>query len=321
MRTSSGVIVGIAAAALMFFHVGVASAQIDLSGNWVSASAEDEQQGGAGPFFVEYMGIPLTDDGRAAGVSFTTETTAELQRQCAPWPVHYLMHGPFALRIDPITTTDTDAAQIGWRISPWIDLEPVMIWLDGRSGPSTQARKTSSGFTIGKWEGDTLMTTTTHIKDGYLTRSGLPNSHLETLTMAISRHGDLLTVTVMIQDPVNLTAPYVMARTWRYSTAPPRVRPSLCSPAEELSNLKDGHVPSYLTPNENPNLFFMSKYYNIPHEAALGGEQTMFPEYTEKLREKYTVPPAKCSQHCCGSTAPNDLFYNVQVLKCNLSGD
>ena len=49
-----------------------------------------------------------------------------------------------------------------------------------------------------------LTVTTTHLKEGYLRRNGLPRSDKATLVEHWIRHGDFLTVTAIVTDPVYL---------------------------------------------------------------------------------------------------------------------
>ncbi len=49
------------------------------------------------------------------------------------------------------------------------------IYMDGRSAPPDQP-PTSLGFSVGRWEGDTLVIETTHLAPGWLDGSGLPMS-------------------------------------------------------------------------------------------------------------------------------------------------
>ena len=51
-----------------------------------------------------------------------------------------------------------------------------MIYLDGRPHPSPNAPHKWSGFSTGRWERNTLVYTTTHLKEAYLSRTGVPKS-------------------------------------------------------------------------------------------------------------------------------------------------
>ena len=83
-----------------------------------------------------------------------------------------------------------------------------------------------------------------------------------------------------------------------------------CVPEAEIAEIRgDGGVPHSLR-GENPFINEMTRIYNVPVEAVLGGAETMYPEYRKKLKETY-VAPAICTRYCCGwggaggNTAPN----------------
>jgi hypothetical protein len=44
----------------------------------------------------------------------------------------------------------------------------------------------------------------------------------------------------------------------------------------------------------------MTEHYGIPPDAALGGAQTMYPEYRKTLQREYKRPTKYCTQYCCG---------------------
>ena len=50
------------------------------------------------------------------------------------------------------------------------------------------------GFSTGRWEGDTLVVRTTHIKQMWHRRNGLPQSDRTVLTERLRRHGNVLTL-------------------------------------------------------------------------------------------------------------------------------
>src|SRR6188474_2545301 len=67
-----------------------ASAQTDLAGSWASINHEDALERGAGPYQVDYTGIPMNEEGRAKGLSYSASQFSMLERQCAFWPPHYI---------------------------------------------------------------------------------------------------------------------------------------------------------------------------------------------------------------------------------------
>ena len=41
----------------------------------------------------------------------------------------------------------------------------------------------------------------------------------------------------------------------------------------------------------------MMKLYHIPQEAALGGAETTYPAFRDKIKDNFTIPP-KCTRNC-----------------------
>jgi hypothetical protein len=298
----------------------VAQAQIDLAGAWTNWIDQDQKLRGAGPDPGTYLGVPLNAAARAAALSYTPDTVGELDRQCAPWTVNYIMSGPMSLAFWP--TKRIDGSVLAWNIGGSIDRYAMTIWMDGRSPPGPQAPHTLGGYSTGRWMGDTLATTTTHIQDGYLTRNGAPNSDQEVFTMFITRHDNFLTITGIVHDPVYLTEPFVTNDVF---TIDPKVTPfnsvdqdATCTPEEEETSTTSYRVPSYL--GASPTQDYATKNYGIPPEAAHGNAASMYPEYTDKLKGQYQRPQAYCTLDCCGAQ-PNaqnqgDINFNVNLLKC-----
>ncbi len=310
--------------------VCVAQADADLAGYWVSQMNQDYQIREDGPDYISYYGLPINDEARAAALSYSADTVSELHRQCEPWPVTYLLMGPFGFQMSS-TLDPTTGAIVAYHITGAVDRMPMTIWMDGRPHPPPQGLHTYEGFTTGKWVDDTLVTTTTHIKDGWLTRNGIPNSNQETVTMYYTRHGDLLTITAFINDPVYLSATYVQSRTWRIKVnvvhaelndavadALPLTQPPMtCSPEEEDPGISDGYHVATVLPGQNSLMDFNPKTYHIPLEAALGGVQTLYPEFRKRLQSKYTPPAQYCKANCCGTGTTQDFTRDVLACKAD----
>jgi hypothetical protein len=104
---------------------------------------------------------------------------------------------------------------------------------DGRPHPDEFAAHTWQGFSTGTWEGQTLKVVTTHLKKGWIRRNGVPRSDQAELTEYFYRHGEFMTWTVIINDPLYLTEP--MIRTSDYRLAPTQnVGPYPCLIVEEI---------------------------------------------------------------------------------------
>lgn len=290
-----------------------APAQIDLSGNWALLDFQNSLKAGPGPFPNSFQGIPINQNGRDAALSFDNESLSELQRECEPWLVHYVIEGPFGVRITSIVDNERSGDVVGWNIHGEVyDRLDTVIWTDGRAPPPPQALHTWGGFTTGEWHGDTLVTTTTHIKDGALERVGVPSSNKEVFRMFITRHEDLLTITGIIHDPVYLTAPYPLAQVFQLSATGDTSTPAMhCAPELEDTRLASGYQIAAYLPGQNPALTYMPDHYGIPLEAAMGGAQTMYPEYRKTLQGKYKRPTKYCTQYCC------ERGYGGQAAVCH----
>jgi hypothetical protein len=106
----------------------------------------------------------------------------------------------------------------------------------------------------------------------------------------------------MIQDPIYLSEPHVLSRNWRLTAVRNLVGPvgNGCQPGAELAGLQgNSDVPHYL-PEKNPWITDVTKRYNIPLQAVMGGANTIYPEYRKQLKEQY-VQPNVCTRYCCGT--------------------
>jgi len=292
---------GSAVLLVVLFLAVPAFAQLDLNGTWGARSNQDDMERGPGPDPVDYLGLPLNGEGRARALSFNYSMLSLQEYQCIYWSPFYIVSGPFGLRIsselDPVT-----ANVIAWKIGGWVDRDVTTIWMDGRPHPSASAPHTFGGFTTGVWEGDTLTTYTTHMKASMIRRNGAPVSDRATMTMHISRHGDLLTIRALLEDPVYLSEAYVRSRTWQLD-ARGNLGNGVSSPCEPISELPRADtavvIPHYL-PGKNPFVNELMEKHNIPVDALLGGAETMYPEFRKKLTGY--VPPAICTRYCgCGN--------------------
>jgi hypothetical protein len=257
-------------------------AQVDLTGTWARRGQSDN---GASNEPVDLMGIPVSEDGRAKALSYDIAALSATERQCQMYTPWYALFGPFPLQIvsvqDPITQK-----LVAWRIEGWIDRDVTMNWKDGRPRPSAVAPHSHAGFTSGWWEGDALMAVQTHFKMGDMKRHRAISSDLATLTYRFRRHGDLMTVTGILEDPAYLAEPFVLTEIFELTQNPQTFPLTACEPIEELPILHEDptHVPHYL-PGQNPWINEVTEKHGVPVEAVMGGPETTYPEYRPTLRE------------------------------------
>jgi glyoxylase-like metal-dependent hydrolase (beta-lactamase superfamily II) len=266
-------------------------AQTDLSGDWSVRIHEDQPWRGPGAELGEYEGLPLNEAGRMKASSWNAASVTLPERQCNPLPADDFtdISGMRMWKeVDPVTQQ-----VIAWHEHTEWQAQERTIWMDGRPHPSKNAPHTWQGFSTGKWEHNQLTVTTTHMKMGMFERHGIFRSDEGTLLEHFIRHGDYLTVMLVITDPVFLAEPFIRTRNYELSLTQ-QLGGYSCIPAEEVANRPEGYVPHYL-PGKNPFLLNATTRYGVPEIAVKGGAETMYPEFEAKLKN-----PSASS----GATAP-----------------
>lgn len=251
----------------------------DPSGEWAPRFHEDQPERIPGPEIGDYLGLPINDAARLRGDSWDASLLTLPEHQCKPHPADYGPRGPANLRIwQEIDTATQQLIAYHTHIS-WQAPERT-IWMDGRPHPPDYALHTAMGFSTGKWEGDILTVTTDHLKEGWVRRNGLARSDRAVVTEHFIRHGDQLTWVTVVNDPVYLTEPLYRSRDYVFSVAG-QIAPYPCESVEEIIRPK-GVIPHHL-PGTNTFLKEFQQKHGIPEAAAMGGAETMYPEYRSKL--------------------------------------
>ena len=307
-----------ALAAAVWLVSAPAFAQFDLTGSWASRLHEDYIERGPGADLGDYTGLPLTDEARARALLYDATIPSMQERQCLPMAPWSILYRPLPMRI--WSETDASGVVVSWNIGGDLLRSVLTIWMDGRPRPSANAFYPSSGFTTGRWEGDTLVTYTTHLKASTLRRgNGIPSSDLATVTTYITRHDDLLTITAFQEDPLYLTQPHVVSRVWQLNPKGDVPRVNICTSVTEIPRLEDSGIVPHLLPGDNPSLTFMPRTYGVPLEAAMGHAETLYPEYRKTLRKTY-VRPAACTRYCCGWIEAQGRPESAPNLVCRTDG-
>ncbi|MDA9909297.1 hypothetical protein N9E57_02110 [Gammaproteobacteria bacterium] len=256
------------------------AAEKNFSGVWVGNYSEDFPDRLPGPELGDYAGLPINDADRLRAQSWSASLIALPEYQCRVHPSDYA--SSFAnIRIweerEPISEE-----LIAIRVQHFAWQTRRTIWMDGREHPPEYAQHTSMGFSTGEWVGHQLKVKTTHLKEGWLRRNGVTRSDQATVTEYFIRHDDLLTWTVIIDDPVYLDEPFIRNRDYIYSIDN-QIGNYPCDPVIEMVR-EPGYIPHHL-PGTNTDMLIYSERHDIPLEGAMGGADTMYPEYMERLRE------------------------------------
>ncbi len=260
-----------------------ARGQILLDGEWSPLYHEDQPERIPGPELVDYLGLPINNAARQRAESWDASRLTLPEEQCRVHVSPYIYRGPLDLRIwqekDPETQ---QVIAIKNYISTWSQFRT--IWMDDRPHPPAYAPHTWMGFSTGKWEGDILTVYTTHIKTGWVRRNGLAMSDQATMTEHFIRHGDLLTHVMILKDPAYLTEPVIKTEDFQMNLHASNASWVYhCRPAEEISGRPSTAIPAYL-PGANPFLHEFADRHKLPANAALGGPETMYPEYRATMK-------------------------------------
>ena len=259
---------------------------IDLTGTWRWLPYEDERDRTPGAYPGDYRGLPLNDAARMRADTYDEEWNATSPLlQCRPRGPTYQAKGLDPMRIDQVVdpvSRQLVALRIVYEKTPG----ERMIWLDGRQRPSSYALHSWDGFSTGRFRGDTLEITTTHLKESYVRRNGVPASFRATVIEHISLQEPFLEWTFTVIDPDYLTEPLVRSAT--YARAPTLQLPLYpCQPEEYQPGAKY-RVPHYLG-GENPYLTESAVKYRMPQEGTRGGAETTYPEW--RAKGATLVPP------------------------------
>ncbi|MFM1885048.1 MAG: hypothetical protein RL026_205 [Pseudomonadota bacterium] len=110
----------------------------------------------------------------------------------------YAMQGPFPIEIHQ--GRDLMVIEL-----EYFDMDRV-VFLDGRGPRPADAARTKEGYSRGRWEGDTLVVETSHIKAATITNNGLDHSDAVTVVerFRLSADGRKLVATQEFDDPQTL---------------------------------------------------------------------------------------------------------------------
>ena len=267
----------------------------DLTGTWRWLPYEDERDRTPGAYPGDYRGLPLNDAARMRADTYDEEWNATSPLlQCRPRGPTYQAKGLDPMRIDQVVdpvSRQLIALRIVYEKTPG----ERMIWLDGRPRPSQYALRSWDGFSTGRFIGDTLEITTTHLKESYVRRNGVPASFRATVVEHISLQESFLEWTFTVIDPDYLTEPLVRSAT--YVRAPTLQLPLYPCQPEEYQPGERYRVPHYLV-GENPYLTESAVKYRMPQDGTRGGAETTYPLWRVKgvklapPKEQYPYKPA-----------------------------
>ncbi len=266
---------------LLAFASTCALAEVDITGMWRPLPRNQDGSG----LTLDAAGVPISEDGRYRLHRWSAEEFDMAEWVCRPHAWDYSLEGPLSqIRFWPEIDQTTQKI-IAYRGHINMEGQETTIWMDGRPHPPRHAPHTWSGFTTGEWQGDALVTTTTHVKEAYIRRWGIMRSDQTTVRTYWRRIGDYLQATVIMYDPIYLSEPYIRSSMMWTDDPTMVMAPYPCEEATETA-VPRGTVAHFLPgrspmPALDPNV---TDVFGAPYEARMGGAATMFPEYIERMR-------------------------------------
>lgn len=286
---------------------------------------EDALERGGGSELGDYAGFALNEAGRLWALSYDPSRVTLKHHQCDAYVAPYQMRSTGNFRIweerDPHT-------QRLVAVHVWAQVTEGhrVIWMDGRAHPAAWAPHTFKGFSTGTFRGDALVVNTTHMKQGWLRRNGTPQSDQATLLEYFVRHGEHLTNTTIVTDPVFLSEPEVRSNDYFRQVVDHRGWLYACDDGEQILDRPADKVPSYLF-GKQPFAKEFSQVYKLPLLSGVGGAESIYPEFIAKLKNasdaeglaRMKPEPGKPSETSrAADPAPSDGEIHVLPLRNNL---
>jgi len=212
---------------------GKSRAPVDLTGYWVSEIV-DEWRFRVSPIKGDILYMPLNAEARRVANAWDPDKDLADGNQCKAYGAVGLMQRPGRLHItwadDNTLKVEADAGT------------QTRMWHFGPA-PANPGPPSLQGHSVASWEGPgfgppgrgfgrgpapnpktgTLKVVTTDLAPGYLRKNGVPYSDKAVLTEYINlvdgQKGDIyIALTAMVDDPANLTGPFV--RTYQFKKVP-----------------------------------------------------------------------------------------------------
>jgi len=183
----------------------------------------------------EYGGLKLKPAAVSAATKWDPRDDMSLTNACKPPSIVYAMQGPFPLEIYQGTELIIIKLE-------YFDILRI-VFMDGRT-PDDTTPDSKTGFSVGHWEGDTLVVDTTHLEPATITNNGLSHSNEVHVIerFRLGADGNELHATQEFEDPLMLENRGARFIGWKKKSGD-HVYPYECDPTfalEYQSQLKGG---------------------------------------------------------------------------------
>jgi hypothetical protein len=215
-----------------------AAAPADLTGNWVSVVTEDWQWRMVTPNKGDYASVPLNPAGRKLADAWTPAQDGS----CLAFGAPALLRQPGRVRIswedDRTLKIETDAGLQTRRLRFGAAAAAGPRDLQGQSvaewqiPPGTPAAAAAEAGSRQPQRWGTLKVVTTNLQAGWLRKNGVPYSENAVLTEYFDRFTDgtseWFAVTTIVEDPANLTMPFIISSNFKKEADSSRWTPLPC---------------------------------------------------------------------------------------------
>jgi len=207
----------------------------DLSGVWDGGGRARRVNGPTVPW-VPGENFPVLNERALAFQSIFDEAIAP-KYDCVPSSSPAIQYDPYYMEI------------VQWPDRVLIRYEKDdqlrTVWLDGREAPANEY--TVQGFSVGRYEGDTLVVETSHFVfdiTGFDDYNGIPSSQLKSLTELYWVSADQLNMTLTLEDPLFLREPASYTTRWLPAREGYKLNPYECDAFEARRSVRF-MVPRY----------------------------------------------------------------------------
>jgi hypothetical protein len=144
---------------------------------------------------MNFGGLKPTPEALRNAQAWDIKQDMTVAASCRIPSIVYAMQGPFPIEI--FQGTELLVIRL-----EYFDMTRV-VFLDGRPGLPADGPHTKTGDSHGRWEGDTLVVTTTHLKESTITNNGLEHGRRMKVTerFRLSADGRRLLATQEYDDP------------------------------------------------------------------------------------------------------------------------
>ena len=300
---------------MRWLGAGVIAVSVALlaGGSRVGAQEDVRALSGEGTHIGDYTGIPLNAAGLMRSNTWDSSVWSEKERQAEPHAGQYYWEaGALTDVLDPAT-----GRLVAYTCCQLFGGALRTIWMDGRPHPPESAEHTWAGFSTGRWVGNVLTVTTSHLKTTMVNRNGTATSSKATITahFIYRENGTLLTVLSFVDDPAFYSESLVRSRDGFFPWNP-GAQVQGGGPAgvgaganangleiiDEITTWPKGYVPSYATGAKHTD---WAESVGLPYEVSLGGAEQLYPEYIPKLRKLVADYQAKVkAEEAAAAKAP-----------------